>query len=773
MSTLLGVTLGGAVVSAALYQQAVKDVDARLAGPVWADAGVVRSGPLEIWRGMVLTPEELASDLSAAGYARVRDPSAAGDFAVGPNDVYINVPAARIPGWTIPAAEVHVAFSDGRVRAVSPTRSVRLAPVELASLRGVDNESRRPISLDALPPHVVQAVLAMEDARFYEHEGLDPIGIARAIVSNVVHEGPMQGGSTLTQQLVKNLFLTSERTMTRKAREALLSIAIEQTRSKDEILELYLNEVYFGQAAGASVCGVDQAARVFFGKPAARLEIGEAAVLAGIVSAPNRYSPLKHPERAEERRNIALSRMAEVGAISRAQADALAAVPLDVHSSVGNRRAPWFVDAAVESVEAEFGEGSVAARGLVVHTTLNPILQRLAERAVAEGAAELDATHTKSKSAEIVLVAVRVSDGAVVAMVGGRDYVSSQFNRAIHGRRQLGSTIKPFTYLALFDADPTLSPVSQVDDQPLTRTVSGKTWAPKNYDGTYKGWITYRQALASSRNIPAVLLSEEVGMARLQRFWTGLGLSGASAMPSAALGAFGATPIEVAAAYSVFPGHGQAAPAHLVRGVIDEQGKDKWPSPKAPVSHTSARAAFLATRLLEAVVQEGTAKKAAKFGVSEGIGGKTGTTDNERDAWFAGFSDDLAVAVWVGFDKGKNVGLTGSEAALPTWARFMSWSGTVDGVPFPPVDGVVQMTFCAEDHLPAGDSGCSPSYSEYVSASSPPDVPNRSGDDMPDPIGLLGRAFGRDEEEGAPNATEAEGDGAPRDRKKWWQRGGG
>jgi membrane peptidoglycan carboxypeptidase len=425
-------------------------------------------------------------------------------------------------------------------------------------------------------------------------------------------------------------------------------------------------------------------------------------------------------------------------------------------------------------VEAETGEGSVAARGLEIHTTLHPVLQRLAERAVAEGAAELDAEHPKAKGAQIALVAVRVRDGAVVAMVGGRDYGQSQFNRTMQGRRQLGSTVKPLTYLAAFDGDATLSPVSIVEDAPVTRQVSGKTWSPKNYDGTYKGPVTYRDALAASRNIPAVLVAEQVGMSRLQRFWKGLGLQEASALPSASLGAFGATPLEVATAYTVFPGQGKAAPAHLVRGVIDEDGKDRWPSPAPPVSHASERAAFLATRLLERVVTNGTGRGAAKWGLAEGVGGKTGTTDNARDAWFAGFTDELAVAVWVGFDKSKDVGLTGSKAALPTWSRFVSWSGTA-GPEFSPPSSVVQMTFCPADNQPAGEPVvCEGAYTEFVSESAPPVVPKRQADGsvVEDEPGLIGRAWDRITGE-PPEPTPAPPPAEPSDRKRWWRRSGG
>ncbi len=748
----------------ALYHQAEQDVAERLAGPVWSSSARVLSAPMELWPGLAISPGEVAADLQRAGYARVARASAPGDFEISGNDLLIKVPKASGPGWEIPGGDVHLAFGSTGIAAVSPRKRARLAPVELAELRGSDNEARRPVSLDQLPSHVPNAVLAMEDARFYEHRGIDPFGIARALARNLVQDGPLQGGSTLTQQLVKNLLLTQERTLSRKAREALLAVALEQQLDKDEILELYLNEIYLGQGGGASVCGVDQAARVFFGKPATRLSIAQAATLAGIVSAPNRYSPLQHPERARERRDLALQRMAELGHITAAQhADAKAA-PLGVHPSVGSRHAPWFVDAAVDHVEDLLGEGSLIARGATVHTTLQPALQRLAERVVAESAAELDREHPKAKGAQIALVAVRVSDGAVVAMVGGRDYGTSQFNRVLHAHRQVGSTIKPLTALAAFERDPALSPATLIDDAPIERTIAGKRWAPRNYDGRYMGEIPLRTAIAKSRNTPAVLLAEEVGMDRLAIWWHRLGLVEASELPAASLGAFPATPLELATAYTIFPGQGERARPYLVAATQDSAGAALTAAPPGRVRQADAASTFLTTRLLSAVMTEGTGRKAAAYGAKGAVGGKSGTTDEARDAWFVGFTPELAVAVWVGFDKSKPVGLTGSQAALPTWARFVAGSGTAGGR-FPVPKGVETLRFCTEDWEPAGSSDCA-SVEEYVRSGTRP----RTGHaEEQGPLGVaLDWLLGRDEDapDPAPEGTEK-----PRRRPFWRRRG--
>lgn len=698
----MGASAGIVFTSWALYEQAKVDVDTLLSQEVWTASGEVFSAPIEVWPGLSLTPDELGGDLVAAGYARVTRAEAPGDVQVAAQDVVVRVKAAKGPGWTLPASDVHVSFSGGRVSAVSPRRRATFAPALLSEIRGSENESRRPVSLSQVPEHLVQAILAMEDARFYDHEGLDPIGILRAVVVNSLRDRPMQGGSTLTQQLVKNLFLTQERTLERKGKEALFSIALENMRSKDEILELYLNEIYLGQAGGASVCGVEQAARLYFGKTAARLTLGESATLAGIVSAPNRYSPLRHKDAAVVRRDLVLDRMVKVGFLEPEQANAEKATGLNTNTDAAGRRAPWVVDAALETIESALGEGG-AALGVAVHTTLQPPLQRLAERAVRQGAAELDAQHPQARGAQIALAAVRVRDGAVVALVGGRDYTTSQFNRAVYAHRQIGSTVKPLTALAAFDADPTLSGATRLADEPIARTSDGKRWEPQNYDGRFLGEVTLRKAMATSRNIPSVLLAERVGMKRLQRGWKDLGLSRASANPAASLGSFEATPLEVAGAYTVFAGGGRWARPSLVRAAVRPNGSHLWHEEPVVVRRAGAQSAFLATELLQAVIDEGTGRKAASWGAAGALGGKTGTTDRERDAWFVGVTPELAVAVWVGFDKGRNVGLTGSEAALPTWSRFVAASGTTQGS-FPKPEGLVSHTLCAETHAPAEDA---------------------------------------------------------------------
>jgi len=695
LALLLGALLGVVAAFGLVYLDALGKVDAMRERPLWAESGSIASAPVQVWAGMALTPEDLAQILQSAGYSRVAEIGAPGDFEVGDSQVVVDRRAASGSGWAIARARVTVRFSDGRIRSVAPGNTVTFAPAELAGVRGSDAEARRAVQRDIIPDHLVEAVLAMEDSRFYDHRGLDPLGILRAIGVNLRSGGKSQGGSTLTQQLAKNLFLTQERTLERKIKEAALALALEQRLEKDEILTLYLNQIYLGQVGGVAICGVDQAARVYFGQSAERLGLGQAATLAGVISAPNRYSPLKHPKRAKERRDIVLDRMVTLGWLPAERASRAKAKPLGAVAPVRHRKAPWAVDAAISAVEDELGEGVIASQAVTVGTTIQPALQLVAERSVRTSLRRLTEHFPKTEGAQMALVAVRAADGAIVAVVGGGNYGNSGYNRAMQARRQVGSTVKPLTWLYAFDGDSSLAPSTPIPDQPYELIVDGKPWAPKNYDGEYLGVVSMADALAQSRNVPAVIVAEGVGFTRLQRGLRTLGLSEATPYPSVALGAFDATPVELAGAYTVFPGRGQAVLPWLVRSVRLPDGREGWHEKQERPDPVNERAAFLATVALQRVMTHGTGRRATKFGLDGVVGGKSGTTDGAHDAWFVGFTDTLAVAVWVGFDKGKDLGLTGSQAALPAWTRFVSGSGTVgDGFAAP--EGVVSVPLCTE-----------------------------------------------------------------------------
>ncbi|MGC6506988.1 MAG: transglycosylase domain-containing protein [Myxococcota bacterium] len=673
--------------------------------------GRVYSAPMILWAGLRANVEDIALDLQYAGYARVDEITNPGDMEVGARRIRLK----RMSDQSI--FEIH--FEDEKLHSIRNGKGVilqkrlMLEPVELAELRDDQNRSQRKIQLADLPKHIPEAILAMEDSRFYDHEGIDPIGITRAVVVNVAFGGKSQGASTITQQLVKNLILSnSEKTYQRKAREAVRSIALEQHLDKPELLETYLNEVYLGQAYGAAIVGVDQAARVYFGKPAERLSVGEAAMIGGIISAPNGYTPLRHPEAAKQRRDVTLKRMRDLGWISEAVYDQEIDKPLTTHVTPLSRRAPYFVDAALDAAESELGEGSISRSGLEVHTTLQPALQRIAEWSVEYSVERLVKFYPEAKGANIGMVAINRKDGAVVAMVGGRDYGKSQFNRALYAKRQVGSIVKPLSYAFAFNDNPDWHPGCWIKDEQLSIELDASTWTPKNYDGRYLGVVRARQALASSRNIPSVNLVQKSINHTGESDWlqNRLGKVGLNSTPhlSASLGAFEASPLELASAYTIFPNAGIYFPPRMITQVDNTNGETVFQPPtQAKTQVIDSLSSGMTLDMLREVVKTGTGKSAASFGAKGSLAGKTGTTNQSRDAWFVGFDDTYVVAVWVGFDEGKPLGLTGGQAALPTWSRFMAGLGPRPEE-FIVASGLIRNSVCLEMET------CSNYYSELM-----------------------------------------------------------
>lgn len=731
-----GVVAGLAITGGLLWMRAKSDVTQYLAAPPRTVPGVIWSAPMAIRPGQAASMSAIAGDLLAGGYERVKSvdpahvpPDGAGEFALMPDGLDI---------WTRPmdgveGGRVRLRLVDGHVVDGAPAT---LRPTVLATIG--DWEGRRvDVDLDTTSPFVEPALLSMEDQRFREHMGIDPWGILRAGVKAVFGKGG-QGGSTLTQQLAKNLFLTPERALRRKVREVFFAAALESELDKDELLELYLQEVYLGQMGGIPIVGVESAARAWFGVSAAHLELHQAATIIGVIPAPNAYSPRRHPERAEERRNLVLDQMVKTGAIDADQAASAKRQPLELGGALPGaiRRAPWAVDLAVDDAERHVGEGALATGGYQVHTSIQPLLQRAAEEAVSDAMRALDEEHPEARGAQVALVAVDVENGAVVAMVGSRHYGESPFNRATNAWRQAGSTVKPLTLLAAFDEDRRLTPLSPILDEPITRRIDGKTWTPQNYDNRFLGEITVRRAIETSRNIPAVKLAEDVGPGALQTFYRTAGLSRATNLPSASLGGFEVTPLELAGAYTVFPGGGTLSEPWVVDR-ISANGSDILSLEHHREDLASARSAELATRVLEGVIERGTGQAAKQYGVSGRAGGKTGTTSGYRDAWFVGFTESLAVAVWVGRDEGE-LGLPGSRAALPVWARFVAASGTLntdDRLP----EGLVVERVCEESHRIARPQ-CTSTYEETFPEG---EVPKEKCDVHGGPVVEAGRALGR------------------------------
>lgn len=558
----------------------------------------------------------------------------------------------------------------------SPSAVTRIYSADQVLLAELYKKRRDPVPLSKIPETLRQALIATEDRQFYEHSGVDLKGIARAIVRDIMAGEFVEGASTITQQLSKTLFLTSEKTLERKLKEAFLALQLERRYTKDEILELYLNQVYYGSGA----YGVQAAARKFFEKSVSELNIAECALIAGMPKAPSVYSPLVNPELAVERRNLVLRQMLAVGAITQSQYETAKSRPYKPAAKPDNAtRAPYFVSHVKKILEDEIGAARLYTGGLTIETTLNFEMQQHAETAVKNGLKALEDRMAKNgvqnPSPQAALVAVDVRTSGILAMVGGRDYYKSPYNRATTARRQPGSAFKPVVYARAIEQG--FSQGSLLLDAPVA--FQGKRpdvmWEPENFSHTYQGEITLRKALTRSKNIPAVRLMEKLGSSSVIRFARRLGIdSKLSPNFSLALGTSELTLMELTSAYAVFANSGKRLPPTPVQAVKDKSNRVIWqPKVKQQAVMSEAGAAIMVD-ILQGVITEGTGGKARR--ISRPVAGKTGTTNKYKDALFVGFSPSLACGVWVGNDNYTTLGPyeTGARAALPIWTEFMEKS---------------------------------------------------------------------------------------------------
>ena len=559
-----------------------------------------------------------------------------------------------------------------------------LEPEILTSAATRAGEEYHPISLADAPRVLVQAVLAAEDHRFFEHGGLDVRGLLRAAWANLRAGRVRQGGSTITQQLVKNRLVGSERTFWRKLREAWLATTVEWRYSKEQILEAYLNEIYMGQRGSLAIRGVGAAARAYFGKEVHQLALAEAALIAGLVRAPNSYSPVGNPERARQRRDAVLQRMRELGWITVADFERGRRQPIRLQTvAVTAQPAPYFTDYVRQEVEQRLGVGIIdSQRGAKIQTPLDLTLQRFAEAAIPRGLEQIERTWPRLRRADTVerlqgaLVALDPSTGEIRALVGGREYRTSQFNRAVLARRQPGSAFKPFVYLAALSArrgSPAFTPATFVDDTPLTLKVGTTEWRPRNYEDRYEGRVTVRRALERSLNAATVRVAMEVGLPAVIEMARDFGIPGPlAAVPATVLGASEVTPLELARAYLPLANGGvRHQTLSAVTAVYEANGTRLDLQKSDAVQVVSPAEAYVMTSLLTGVIEAGTASSVRGLSNPGTVAGKTGTTNDGRDAWFVGYTPTLVTLVWVGFDNGEAHGLTGAQAALPIWAEFM------------------------------------------------------------------------------------------------------
>ncbi|MDP9190764.1 MAG: PBP1A family penicillin-binding protein [Acidobacteriota bacterium] len=592
----------------------------------------------------------------------------------------------------VAALSVYVLVMDRRIARELAPRSWRVPTViataagakangtrEVTRVYGTDWRPTPPVLLEQLPPHVADAFLAAEDVRFRRHLGIDPIGIARAMFTNIRAGGIEQGGSTIPQQIVKQRFLTNERTWRRKIVEGALAVAIDKRLSKDDLLELYLNDVYLGHHAGAPILGIDEASRLYFDKPPRALRLDEAALLAAMIRAPNRDTPEKRPDLARARRNAILAVMRDRGWIDENVHRAAIAHPVDVtRGALPERLYPFYLRALRAEVVHEVGLRPVVAGGLTIVSEMDPSAQRAAEREALRGVQRLRARYSwiRKQSAsdplQVAILSIDPRNGGVRALVGGSNFARSTYDRTSQMRRQPGSAFKTFAYLAAIASKRATTSTLLLDSPVKVELTNDEVWEPQNYDERFRGRVTLRESFERSLNVPTVRLTQEVGLHRVANTAKSFGFQNVQAVPAMPLGVGEVSMRELTAAYTAFPNLGERVEPYLLRRVTDRRGKllfERKMQPKKRV--VDAGAAYVVHTLLRGVVRRGTATRLKRYGLGYAAG-KTGTTNDYRDAWFVGYTADVVTSVWVGFDRGAPLRLSSSEAALPIWGAYMS-----------------------------------------------------------------------------------------------------
>ena len=582
---------------------------------------------------------------------------------------------------------------------------------EVLRLYGVNWRITPPVRIDMLPPHIPNAFLAAEDVRFRSHLGVDPIGIARALVRNIRAGGIAQGGSTIDQQIIKSRYLSQERKWSRKLVEAILAVSLDARLSKDEILELYLNDVYLGHHAGSPLLGIDEAARLYFGKTPARLRVDEAALLASVVRAPNRSNPQKRPELARARRDAILRIMRERDWINEAQyTEAVARGVQFQPGTLPETPYPYYVRAIRAEIVTRLGTRPIIEGGLRIVCELDPAAQEAAERAARSGTRQLESrfswirSQSRQDPLQAAVLSVDPRTGGIRALVGGSNYRQSAFDRTSNMRRQPGSAFKTFAYLAAIASKKATTATLLVDAPIKVRLSGNEDWEPQNYDERYRGRVTVREAFEASLNVPTVRLTQEVGLNRVIQTAQSFGFEeDFEAIPALPLGVTEVTMRELAAAYTVFPNLGQRVEPYLLASIRDRRGKSLFEHKLEVKKVCDAAPAYVMHSLLRGVVKRGTASRLRRYGLSY-VAGKTGTTNDYRDAWFVGYTPDMVTTVWVGFDRGAPLRLSSAEAAIPIWGMYMSDIPHQKTEPEPPAG--VTFRFIDPETGMVWDEGC-------------------------------------------------------------------
>ena len=674
-------------------------------GKRWSLPARVYARPLELYVGLPLTPDALDTELTTLHYQPASSPRQPGEMSRNRN--VFHLVTRRFVHWDGEegSRDIRVSLSDGVISQVSDAANgkdvslVRLEPVLVGSFYPTHNEDRVLVKLAEVPPALVNALIAVEDHGFYTHHGIAPLSILRALWANIRARGVVQGGSTLTQQLVKNFYLSSERTLTRKINEAIMALLLEWHYEKDEILEAYLNEVYLGQDGNRSVHGFGLASHFYFERPLSELSVDQFALLVGLVKGPSYYNPRTHPERAGQRRNFVLDVMVEQGLISRDEAAQAKSHSLGVSRDANKAidTFPAFLDMVRRQLRRDYREEDITSEGLRIFTTLDPQVQWQFEEALDKRLGVLERNRSlPAGTLEGAGVVTSIQGGEVLAVAGGRKPGFSGFNRALDANRQVGSVIKPAVYLTALERPEHYTLATLLDDDPLTYTAPNRTtWSPNNYDKHFHGMTPLYLALANSYNVATARLGLDVGIKSVIATLRDLGIDQPlNAYPSLLLGAVELSPLQVTQMYQTIASGGFQTPLRAIRAVLAADGTPLQSYPLRVTSAINPAATYLVTTALRYASRAGTGRSLYQVLPSDmDIAGKTGTTDDMRDSWYAGYTGDRLAVVWVGRDDNKSTGLSGSSGALLVWRDLFSrlgYSGSlqsdVEGIDYIRID---------------------------------------------------------------------------------------
>lgn len=680
----------------AVYLDAV--VQEKFSGNRWTVPAKVYARPLELFVGQKLAKDDFLKELDALGYRREAAVSGPGGVSIAGNNIELHSRGFQFYESTEPAQRVRVRFSGDYVAGLNQGNGANLAvarlePLLIGGLYPAHQEDRVLIKLDQVPPYLVETLVAVEDREFFKHFGVSPKGIARAMWINASAGQLRQGGSTLTQQLVKNFFLTNERSLTRKATEAMMALLLELHYDKQDILEAYLNEVFLGQDGQRAVHGFGLASQYFFSQPLSELKLDQVALLVGMVKGPTYYNPRRNPERALERRNLVLDLLVEQGVVTAEQAAAAKQKPLGItqRGTMANSSYPAFLDLVKRQLREDYQDQDLTEEGLRIFTSLDPILQHKAEGALTDTMKRLSGRKGVDQ-VEAGMVVTSPESGEVQAIIGSRSPRFAGFNRALDAVRPIGSLVKPAVYLTALERPSRYTLTSRVEDQSFSiKTGSGQVWTPQNYDRKPHGTIFLYQGLVNSYNLSTAKIGLEVGVPEVLKTLGRLGVEQDwPAYPAMLLGAGGLSPMSVANMYQTIANGGYNTPLRAIRSVLTADGQPLKRYPFQIQQRFDSGAIYLLQNAMQRTISEGTGRSVYnQLPRSLKLAGKTGTSNDSRDSWFAGFGQDLLAVVWLGRDDNGPTPLTGATGALQVWTDFMRRADPLPlDMPLP--DNVVQ-----------------------------------------------------------------------------------